>query len=156
MLGAKTPMRITIRFGEKDADLMLMASQYHLGDMLRLAIRHYLGQTFETIPLPPGIDVKPLICSTIYLRAEDSDSISFMSQFPAGYRSTAAKLLIRHATAQCNIRHLLCASPKSGSTKDENTPDGTFIPARHTAVKPESSAQSKVAPPKTDSIFDLI
>lgn len=99
-------LNITVRFGKKDGDLMLMASQYRISDMLVLAVARHLGKTQETIPLPPNVPYKQTRCATIYLNDEHEDAINFMRQFPNGFRSTAAKMLLRHATEQCDLRHL--------------------------------------------------
>ena len=100
-------LSITIRFGKKDGDLMLMVSQYRISDMLVLAVNRYLGKTQECIPLPPNVPYKPVRCATIYLSDDDDETIDFMRQFPNGYRSAAVKMLLRHATERCDLRQLL-------------------------------------------------
>ncbi|MBQ3010205.1 MAG: hypothetical protein IJA20_06035 [Methanocorpusculum sp.] len=157
-------LSITIRFGKKDGDLMLMASQYHITDMLVLAVARHLGKTQETIPLPPNVPYKPVACATVYLNDEHEDAINFLRQFPNGFRSAAVKMLLRHAMEKCDLRHLLLPIKPIKETPAPLKPN-YIVPAKRRDAH-DSKAEQKImrpdfAPASTeqkdeDDIFDLI
>lgn len=174
-------LSITVRLGRKDGDLMLMASQYRISDMLILAVHYHLGLTTERIPLPPNVPFKPIKCTTIYLDDDNEDVIEFMKQYPDGYRSTAVKMLLRHATEYCDLRHLTGDAQFEAQTKAAPPKPQYIIPAKQRleqqdaweSPKPpefpepperlEPPAKPAAQPANTgfeeddeDSIFDLI
>lgn len=164
-------LSITVRLGKKDGDLMLMVSQYRISDMLALAVRYHLGLTTERIPLPPNVPFKPVKCATVYLDSENEDVIEFMQQFPDGYRSTAVKMLLRHATEHCDLRHLTGDPLIEEKTKAAPPKPQYIIPARQRQEPQGVKGPKTYSPPPParsrfeeqpderddeDSIFDLI
>jgi len=157
-------LTITIRFGKKDGDLMLMASQYHITDMLVLAVDRHIGKTQETIPLPPNVAYKTIHSSTIYLNDEHEDAINFLRQFPNGFRSAAVKMLLRHATERCDLRHLqpvISPAPEKAAPAKPNY----IVPAKRQETHDSKAEQKIVRPDFTpaatehddeDDIFELI
>lgn len=157
-------LNITVRFGKKDGDLMLMASQYHITDMLVLAVDRHIGKTQETIPLPPNVAYKPIHSATIYLNDEHEDAINFLRQFPNGFRSAAVKMLLRHATEQCDLRHL---QPSAAPAPQKPAPvkPNFIVPAKRRDTL-DSKANPKIVRPdftdepkaqvSEDDIFNLI
>lgn len=154
-------LSITVRLGRKDGDLMLMASQYRISDMLVLAVRYHLGLTAERIPLPPNVPFKPIKCATIYLDGDNEDVIEFMQQYPDGYRSTAVKMLLRHATERCDLRHLTGDAQFEAQTKAAPPKPQYIIPAKvrleqQEAGEPSELSELPVKPvqPITDMVSD--
>lgn len=162
-MSKRKPMRITIRLGKTEKDLLLIAAQYRLYDMLRLAIHQYLGKTDERIPLPPNVPVKLMSCATIYINPNDEEVISFMEQFPPGARSAAVKLLLRHATDRCDLRCLLTMA-----STEQIKPNVKVLPPAPGRQRPSNSvkvlgeesdcgkAKSEVQADNTNSVFSFI
>lgn len=105
-------IKISIRCGKKDRDIILLGTKYHLANMVRQAIDYYYGKTADKIPLPPlgsnNEHIKDTAFFTIVLNSDDSkDAIELLKTIPSGYRSEAIKNLLRCAMERCDLRGLM-------------------------------------------------
>lgn len=102
------PIRVTLRLTKGDVDIISLMEYYRPRHVISLAISRYLGQTNETLPLPPeSSDKESLYRSVIFHRGDDEETYDFLASLPGGSVSPILKRLIRHATAKCDIRPLL-------------------------------------------------
>jgi len=102
------PIRVTLRLTKGDVDIISLMEYYRPRYIVSLAVSRYLGQTDETLPLPPESSEKEaLYRSIIFHRGDDEETYDFLASLPEGAVSPVLKRLIRHATAQCDIRPLL-------------------------------------------------
>lgn len=101
-------IRVTLRLGPYDGDLILLGKQYRISEMVRIAIRYYLGISEERIPLPPMLEVpEETVYAVSFSESKSPEIVAFLSSLPSGYRSTIIKRLLRYAMEQCDIRSLL-------------------------------------------------
>lgn len=101
-------IRVTLRLGPHDGDLILLGKQYRLSEMVRIAIRYYLGLSDERIPLPPMVEVpEETVYAVSFSESTSPEIVAFLSSLPSGYRSTIIKRLLRYAMEQCDIRVLM-------------------------------------------------
>lgn len=134
-------IRINLRLGQKDGDLILLGKQYRISEMVRLAIRYYLGKSNEKIPLPPYVDVPSEAVYTILLYPDsDPEVLEFLQTIPNGYRSTAIKQLLRNAMERCDFRLLQNNEAKKKSEQTKRT-SSTQQKASHKSTLPDLSSQ---------------
>lgn len=116
-------VKISLRCGQKERDLILLGSQYRLSDMVRLAVENYLGITEEQIPLPPMRSARKEAFFTVVLNSETApEAVELFKKIPEGYRSTAVKLLLRHAMASCDLRALMGNEAKTQKPREKTKP----------------------------------
>ena len=156
-------VKISLRCGQKDGDLILLGSQYRLSDMVRLAVENYLGITEERIPLPPMRSAQKEAFFTVVLSSETApEAVELFKEIPEGYRSTAVKLLLRHAMASCDLRSLTGNEAKIQKPREKmQSKTQPFAAAKRSPPvnRPVSSPVAKqgtVHVSDEDSIFDGI
>lgn len=101
-------IKVTLRMGPNDEDLILLTSYYQLKQALIFAVRKYLNRSTGTLSLPPPTNVPTNTWhqATIYKQA-NPDVYQFLKGIPERKRTTVIKRLLRHATEECDLRSLL-------------------------------------------------
>lgn len=143
-------IRVTLRLGPHDGDLILLGKQYRLSEMVRIAIRYYLGLSNEKIPLPPMAEVpEETVYAVSFSESTSPEIVAFLSSLPSGYRSTIIKRLLRYAMEQCDIRILM--TRKSVVRKRKKTSGKSKEPeARPNPSKKDFESFPTVKPEYTD------
>jgi len=157
--------RINIRFGPKDKDLQLLASSNRFDDVITYAIDHYLGKVKAPIPLPNLDSINAGQEKTIYTlyldNITDKDAIDLLQGIPAGYRSFALKLLIRHAMERCDLRALQAAVNDTPAAPKKKQPSARYMPRMPTPqqapISPPRPTQKQSLPHSDeDDVFNAI
>lgn len=121
-------IRLVLRLGVKESDILLLAKQYNIKELIIKATENYLNQSEDRIALPPFQEVEP---KTFNLRFQKSDSIEafeLLQSIPDGYRILAVKMLIRHYVSQCDLRFFTnkIPLPKMKNSVRNNNPSKTI------------------------------
>lgn len=156
-------IKVTLRFGQKDADLKLLASRDDFRAIIVHALKKHLRKARRVLPLPQQAPSYGLsnYYTFRFAQSEDKDIFDLLQAIPSGYRSIAIKRLIRHAMAQCDLRDL-CPYPelvmprkpherkRSRTQSQQSTPTPKSIPIMATepaqGPKPETSPKPTPMP----------
>lgn len=123
------PIRVTLRLTKSDVDIISLMEYYRPRHVISLAVSRYLGQTGETLPLPPeSSDKESLYRSVIFHRGDDEETYDFLASLPDGAVSTILKRLIRHATDKCDIRPLLAKTKDDIVDSKTDKPSDKHVP----------------------------
>lgn len=147
MSSEKEPIRIFVRFFPRDTDLIAVVKQYSLRGALRIAVDNYCGNKRATLRLPAKM-VEPTTQTshiTIHQR-DDPDMYAVFEKIPKCNRMEAIRLLIRHATERCELRHLYSGdTPEPVSTAADDADEET-VPKQvktNRRTKPASAKPQK-------------
>lgn len=166
-------LNCTLRLGAKDGDLLLLAEEYGIAELIFFSVRKYLGKHTGCFQLPPPKNVEERIYSVRLKESKDADVYRFLSSIPPGNRSQVIKLLIRHATEECDIRFLSgeyivkkamreyehAGAPQTPPTQKPFKSPKSAAVQRDTVspTTPKSSAPpASAAQQEQDEIFDFI
>ncbi len=167
-------IRIVLSLGMKEADILLLAKQYNLKNLVIQAVNNYLTHSSTKIALPSMQQVSPKRYTICLNESDDENVYRFILSIPKGFRVIAVKLLLRHSLEQCDLR-FLTDYPQNivPQKKPKESQSHTNIPARvlqkennqtmnnsvPTVEKQENHHKILPLPDKSanaDDIFDLI
>lgn len=161
----------TLRLGAKDGDLLLLAKQYGIAELVFFSIQKHLGKCTGCLKLPPPENVEERIYAVRVNESRDADAYRFLSSIPSGNRSQVIKMLIRRATEECDIRFLtggytvkkaMREYEHKGATKSPSVPRSLKppkLPAQRDSPPPPvqtPTTPAPAAPQEQDEIFDFI
>lgn len=162
---------IHIRLNRNDYDLLLLASQCKMPDIVKGAIRNYIsGQREAIIPMPSYLPMSQSY-KAVNVRLDgkkDKDIIDFVEAIPKGNKNAIYKILIRHAMEMPDIRQWLndpdaAKRPKAESKVQKKASQANPGNAEKTASPLVKKPEIRPTPPKPasvsadeDDIFRLI
>ena len=159
-MGTPNPIKINLKFNEKDADIFALIEYYSLRKAIYLAVQNYLGKTENRLKLPPTYPIQTSWRRIVIHKEDDIDTYQLLQQIPPRCQGHAIKLLLRHAMENCDLRFLIQLQQKEtteSKTGNPSSKQSKMYPDTNKKKKNASvSSQERPATMKRDTRIEAV